>query len=154
MMNFDITTKIRDLVNDISNIHKHNLESSKSSGKLQNFKTHININDTRFLVQFEMEDYWKYVERGRSPGKFPPLNEIESWIRIKPIIPDARTGKVPDTRQLAFLISRKIAREGTPAQKPLEKTLQSTEVNSLINAIKQEFIDQVIEYIRSSAKGD
>lgn len=31
--------------------------------------------------------YWKYVEYGRRPGKFPPPNKILDWIKIKPVIP-------------------------------------------------------------------
>ena len=34
------------------------------------------------------------------------------YIRVKPIIPDERTGRIPDERQLAYLIGRKIATEG------------------------------------------
>lgn len=146
-MNIELTQAIQDLVYSIADIYKQNLESSKATGNLQNFQTHITLNDTTFSVVFELEDYWKYVEYGRGPGKMPPIKAIESWVRVKPIVPDSRTGKVPNTKQLAYLIARKIGRDGTPAQRPLERTLYSDEVETLISAIKQEISNQVYKYI-------
>lgn len=146
-MNIEITQTINDLVGAIADIYRQNLESSKATGNLQNFQTHITLNGTTFSVGFELEDYWKYVEYGRGPGKQPPIEAIEEWIRVKPIIPTAQSNKIPDTRQLAYLIARKIGREGTPAQKPLSNTMWSEEVNILINAIKRDIVDQIIKYI-------
>lgn len=146
-MNIELTQAIQDLVDSIADIYKQNLESSKATGNLQNFQTHITLNDTTLSVSFELEDYWKYVEYGRGPGRMPPIDKIESWIRVKPIVPDPVSGKIPDTRQLAYLIARKIGREGTPAQKPLTNTLYSEEVNILINAIKHNIVEQVTKYL-------
>lgn len=72
-----------------------------------------------YAVDLSLADYWQYVEYGRCPGKFPPLDKILEWVRIKPVIPrPLSNGKLPTEKQLAFLIGRKIAREGiapTPA---------------------------------------
>ena len=142
-MNIELTQAIQDLVDSIADIYRQNLESSRATGNLQNFQTHITLNDTTLSVSFELEDYWKYVEYGRGPGKQPPIDKIEEWVRVKPIIPDPINGKIPDTRQLAYLIARKIGREGTPAQHPLSNTMWSEEVNILINAIKRNIVEQV-----------
>ena len=74
----------------------------------------VEVNNSTIDLCLSLEDYWKYVEDGRGPGKFPPLDRIEEWITIKPVAPypDAQ-GKVPSNKQLAFLIGRKIAEEGT-----------------------------------------
>lgn len=48
--------------------------------------------------------YSLWVERGRGPGRMPPLDAIRRWTRYKGINPDA-----------AFPIARKIGREGTRA---------------------------------------
>lgn len=72
----------------------------------------IEKNDRAISVSLKLEDYWKWVEEGRKPGKFPPPDAILSWLRVKPIIPDERTGRIPDERQLAYLIGRKIATDG------------------------------------------
>ena len=65
------------------------------------------------LVQLSLESYWKYVEHGRRPGKFPPPTAIIGWIQAKPVIPKPdSSGKLPTVRSLAYLIGRKIATEG------------------------------------------
>lgn len=72
-----------------------------------------------YAVDLSLADYWKYVEHGRGPGKFPPPDKILEWVRIKPVIPrPMENGKLPTDKQLAYLIGRKIARDGiepTPA---------------------------------------
>lgn len=72
-----------------------------------------------YAVDLSLADYWQYVEYGRRPGKFPPPDKILQWVRIKPVIPrPLSNGKLPTEQSLAFLIGRKIAREGiapTPA---------------------------------------
>lgn len=65
--------------------------------------------DTTYEVGLWLQDYWKYVENGRKPGKWPPLSKIEEWIRVKPVIPRPnKNGTLPTEKQLAFLIGRKI----------------------------------------------
>lgn len=74
---------------------------------------------TSYAVDLSLADYWLYVEFGRRPGKFPPPDKILEWVRVKPVLPrPMENGKLPTEQQLAFLIGRKIAREGiapTPA---------------------------------------
>lgn len=107
--------------------------------------TIVEIDDTRLMVSFNLEDYWKYVEYGRGPGKRPPIDAIEQWIKVKPIIPDPINGRVPTTKQLAFLISRKIGMEGTKAQRPLESAVYSDSMELLINQLKNEIVGQMKE---------
>lgn len=145
----EVTSKISELVDRISNLYRDNLQDCKASGRLENFTTQIDLDNKRLLVTFLLEDYWRYVEYGRRAGKMPPISAIENWIKIKPIIPDPINNKIPDTRQLAYLIARKIGREGTPAQRPLERALYSDEMESLISAIKQEITSQIYKYITS-----
>ena len=78
-------------------------------------------------LYLSLQDYWKYVENGRQPGKFPPLDAIKQWIQAKPVIPDARTGKLPTLEQLTFLISRSIANNGIPAKNYLTDTIREFE---------------------------
>lgn len=67
-----------------------------------------------YQIVFDLADYWYYVENGRRPGKRPPISAIEKWIADKGIAPHPRAnGSIPSTKQLAFAISTKIAREGT-----------------------------------------
>lgn len=72
----------------------------------------VQYDDRAIWVELHLEDYYKWVENGRGPGKFPPPDKILEWIRIKPIIPDDRGGKLPTEQQLAYLIGKKIAEQG------------------------------------------
>ena len=96
----------------------------------------VELNGTRLQISLNLEPYWRYVEYGRRPGKMPPIDAIAEWIRIKPVIPNPVNGRVPDTRSLAFLIARKIGREGIPDRKPLTNVMYSNGVESLIQDIK------------------
>lgn len=54
-----------------------------------------------------------FVEYGTGPGGFPPLAEMEDWVRLEGITP---RGEGVSSDDLPFLIARAIARRGTPAQ--------------------------------------
>ena len=100
-----------------------------ASGRLFDSVHHIvEVNDSTIDLCLSMEEYWKWVEEGRGPGKFPPLDKIEEWIEIKPIAPYPDTqGRVPSNKQLAFLIGRKIANEGTEGKHLLDNAIESTQ---------------------------
>lgn len=57
------------------------------------------------------EPYTEQLVNGRKPGKFPPIQAIEKWIVDKGIVANIE-GEI-SVSSLAFLIARKIAREGT-----------------------------------------
>lgn len=99
---------------------------SNASGNLVNsFKTEVKIGEDYYEVGIELADYWYYVNNGRGPthngGNGSLRKKIEEWIKVKKIIPHVgviKTGKqvgkqyLPTIKQLAFLIARKIHREG------------------------------------------
>lgn len=99
-----------------------------ASGKLINNVTYILGHDDRAVeVSLNLQDYWKYVEKGTRPH-WPPLDEILNWIQVKKILPTKTyDGKLPTEKQLAYLISRKISEKGTEGTNDLKKTLE--EVN-------------------------
>lgn len=107
---------------------------------LNSVETVVRRNDDEFTVTINLEDYWYYVENGRGPGKFPPIDNILEWIRVKPVIPysDSR-GRLPTEEQLAFLISRKIANEGTEGRKVLYETVE--ELNRYYLPLLQKALD-------------
>ena len=78
--------------------------------------------------------YGQFVERGRGPGGFPPLDAIISWVRIK----ITRNPKAAKT--IAFLIARKIARFGTKEQPFLHPAFNKERprfVNNIIRVLKK-----------------
>lgn len=108
---------------------------------LNSVETTVKRGDDTFTVTINLEDYWIYVENGRGPGKFPPIDKILEWIRVKPIRPysDSR-GRLPTEEQLAFLISRKIAEQGTEGRKVLAETVE--ELNNYYLPLLQQALDR------------
>ena len=139
-------TKIQQLANGIVEQYRKVLadEGINASSTLSNTAdVVVELNGDMVVISLQLEEYWKYVEFGRRPGKMPPIDNIKDWIKVKPIIPDARTGKIPSAEQLAFLIARKIGREGIPARHPINKTVYTDITEQIIDAIKAEIITQL-----------
>lgn len=63
--------------------------------------------DGSTLIIYSSEKYFTVLETGRKPGKQPPLDPILNWIKAKNIATDIKE------RSLAYLISRKIGKEGS-----------------------------------------
>lgn len=98
-------------------------------------------------IELDLPSYWEYIENGRGPGKFPPINKIEDWIRKKHIVPKAKNGITPTSNQLAFLIGRKIADKGTVGKHSLEDSLDSIEnnlINDLYLAVVSDIENQIV----------
>jgi len=74
-------------------------------------------------------NYGRYVEFGRKPGKMPPVSALEPWVRTKL--------KPKNPRAVAFLIARKIAREGVAAQPFLQPAFKKAEpaIKGILNRL-------------------
>ena len=93
-----------------------------SGDLLNNIEYEITRGDFTYTIYVKMKDYWYYVENGRKAGKWPPIDNILNWIKIKPVLPHPNAeGKLPTPQQLAFLIARKIGKEGTEGTQDLRK---------------------------------
>lgn len=108
---------------------------------LNSVETTVKRNDDEFIVSINLEEYWIFVENGRKPGRFPPIDKILEWVRIKPVIPysDSR-GRLPTEEQLAFLIARKIAEQGTEPKRVLAETVE--ELNNYYLPLLQQALDR------------
>lgn len=93
-----------------------------ASGELYNsVQSLVIVNGQRYSVVLSLADYWKYIENGRPAGKFPPTSKILEWITVKPVIPRPDDyGRIPTPKQLAFLIGRKIANDGSEGSHELK----------------------------------
>lgn len=119
-----------------------------SSGRLaESVKTFVrSTGNVLFEVVVRLEDYWVWVENGRKPGKFPPVDKIKEWISVKPIFPkQSDGGKLPTQEQLAFLIGRKISLEGI---KPTHLFEQSA------NAVYNKFYQDITDAVAQDAQND
>lgn len=147
-----LITNIDPLVNKLADLYKYYLEDHKASGNLSNFTYDIEFDEKSFRVYFNLEPYWKWLEYGRRPGKQPPIDPIYNWIKVKPIIPKAKNGRVPSQKQLAFAISKSIGEHGTPAYSPLKKMLSSPEATNIVNLITSTIIDEINNEIKDVIK--
>lgn len=70
---------------------------------------------TEIDAQLWAPDWFKYMIIGRGPGGFPPPDKILSWVEKNPgLLASAKAHfKYITEKGLAFIIGRKIAREGT-----------------------------------------
>lgn len=114
-------------------------------------------------VDISLLDYWKYIEYGRKAGKFPPLQSIEEWIKVKGIQPMTRTqasvkrwtqhrgrirrndGRIPSIKSLAYLIGRKIAEEGIQPRPIL---------TTAIDDVYQRFEEAIDEAVTADIKAE
>ena len=113
-----------------------------SGDLLNNIEYEITRGDFTYTIYVKMRDYWYYVENGRKAGKWPPIDNILRWIRVKPVLPRPNAeGKLPTPQQLAFLIARKIGEEGTEGTQDLRKatdTIWDTFEDRLYEAIDED----------------
>ena len=82
------------------------------------------VNGT-FECSLSLAPHWKYVENGRRPGKFPPIDNILEWVKVKPQLarPNRLDRKEISPKQLAFLVARKIATSGIQPGNQLEEAM-------------------------------
>lgn len=110
-----------------------------SGDLLNNIEYEVTRGDFTYTIYVKMKDYWYFVENGRKAGKWPPIDNILNWIKIKPVLPRPNAeGKLPTPQQLAFLIARKIGEEGTEGTQDLRKatdTIWDTFEDRLYEAI-------------------
>lgn len=133
---------IRNLQKDLE-VKKTNASSTLS----KSLKFVTEVNQTSVIGTLYAEDYWVFVNEGRKAGKRPPMASIEKWIKQKPIA----LKDISET-QLAFLIARKIGKEGTKGtkvftnnttviannlQKELPKELSETLKNNILTELKK-----------------
>ena len=147
--------KIKIIADQIVEIYRAQLDEKNinASGKLRDtVETVVEIRGNKIVISLNLQDYWKFVEEGRPPGGYPPPNLIENWVKIKPVIPDARSGKIPSDRQLVYLISRKIATKGYEGRFPLKTTLEDPKMNNIIQDIKNEIVTQINQYLLGEQK--
>ena len=142
----------------VRNEYQDNLIRSDriASGDLLNsIEYHIEQNGMEYEVKLELSKYWKYVEYGTAPH-FPPMNKILEWIMVKPVLPKPNEdGNLPTPKQLAYLISRKIAKNGTEGSNDLQDALDKINAeysDKLVYAL-QEDLDTIMKVIVGGITG-
>jgi len=119
------------------------------------------INYAGFPIVFELQlsDYYKYIDSGRAPGKFPPQDVIANWIKNKQlsIIQKAGLKRIKNKskttsilsqqsqiKSLSFLIGRKIAMDGIPATHFYSNTINPDALQDLNDNLSKAFKQDVL----------
>jgi hypothetical protein len=113
-----------------------NFTNAVASGTLEkSLKYRLQIKGNNINVSVyakgKASQYFLARENGRKPGKQPPVDAILEWMRIKPIkLRDKESGKFKKPtealkRQVAFLIARKIGREGIKGWKAFDYAMEN-----------------------------
>ena len=115
----------------------------------------VKMDNSSWLISISLEEYWKYIEYGRRPGKMPPLDVIEKWIKVKQILPrplTLKSGKsvVPTIPQLSFLIARKIGRDGIRPRPFFKQSFEDAKrefLSKIADAVQQDIVESIKESI-------
>jgi hypothetical protein len=111
----------------------------------------------------EDADYGKYIESGRAPGFWPNINAIRLWMSAKQVTPMPLPQKnkdgsivyrIPTLKQLNYLISRSIFKEGIfpfpyvdityeRIRKQLVKELEPAMAEYLTNLVRERVVFMV-----------
>lgn len=125
-----LTQVLEELGREVAEQYKNNLRESGHATRpdhlINSIETRVVVDDKSYKVVMDLNDYWKYLENGTKPH-WPPVDAIRSWISYKPVLPSpGRDGRLPTPNQLAYLIGRKIAREGTTGTHDFEEARDET----------------------------
>lgn len=149
MANEKTLNTLKELAQEVVHLYQRQLndDGKNASNRLSDsVQAYVEVEGSSYVVYLELEDYWKWVENGTYPH-FPPISKIEEWVKIKPVVPSTVNGKVPSTKQLAFAIANKIAKNGTRGSLSLHRALESKDMDNvierMIEAIREDFIEEI-----------
>ena len=147
------TTEIRNICEQIAQVYRDKMSNAgyDPNGELMKFTWVTEYNGNLFQLFFNLPNYWQYAEYGRRPGKMPPINNILKWVEFKHLVPRSNNGKVPTTVQLAFAISKHIAKYGTQGKHLLQQTIDAT-YDTLVDRLVEVIADNIENELEKDIK--
>lgn len=89
----------------------------------------------QILIILESNDYLEWVDKGRKPGKYPPLKAISEWARLKGISQDA-----------VFPIAKKIFKFGIEPTNVIQSTITEIETSP---TFRKRYEDKLLENVEN-----
>lgn len=147
-----------------SNLTRSNKSTSK---RLYNsLKSDLKISKNSFQLDFSMEDYGEFQDKGVSgvkkkydtkfsyKDKQPPARALDKWIVKRGIAPRDKSGKFINRKSLQFLIARKIYNNGIKPSLFFTKPFENEYKKLSDNLIKAFGLDaeQFMAYILTNYK--
>ena len=163
---------LEDFGNEIIKALQNNLDSkgiNASSNLRQSIDFTVKILGDNYRFQLSLEDYYKWVDKGRKTGRMPPdkFSGLKGWISHKGIKPPmeynvkVKTKKgivvkrrrfkdiIQANKSLSFLIRRKIGMKGTKATNFYSDVINAGSLNKLkadiSKALKRDVIIEIQE---------
>jgi hypothetical protein len=138
-----------ELISQMQNRLRSN-KTNASSSLSQSIQPNIKSRQNGYNLSILMNEYWLYVEEGRKPtqggGSGVLYKNIYEWIQNKRPL-QAKIAQAPDriaaTKSLAYVITRKIHREGTKAQPFISPSLKKVTREELGRRIGQYIADSL-----------
>ena len=130
-------------------IKAYDAKGMRASGK---WASSLEVQVSPFNAVITGLNYSQQLETGRRSGGFPPISSIEQWIKDKGITPIEIS-----ISSLAFLIARKIAREGWNRQgyggvDLISEVVTDKRIQSIIDKVGEvtmfEFSTDIIKMIK------
>ena len=152
--NDGVTRIIQNWGNELIKQLQNNLlknKSNASSSLSQSITPEITQPATGYNLSIMMQDYWFYVENGRKPtqggGNGQLYKNIYELIQNKADIQSKIISKSPDriaaTKSLAYVITRKIHREGTKARPFASPALKQVTTQTLATRISEYIVESL-----------
>lgn len=143
---------LNEIVQDVAVTYKEKLinNNKSSSGTLiKSIKAEpAKLQGNLYTGSLSLAEHWKYVEYGRKPGKFPPINNLITWVQEKNLLPRPTTlSEANKIKSLAYLIGRKIAKDGIQPGGYLGSSLDEVLAkydNKLKQAVSQDIDSELI----------
>lgn len=155
MVNINVEKILAKYADIILKQMKHVLiqENRRASGK---FINSLGYKIGPRSIEFFGEEYGKYIQTGRRPGKQPPIEPIVAWLKVKKVSigngrlrPMVKRGrKAPSENQIrgqAYVISRAIGRRGTKGTDFMK--IMKTEKEKILQEVKEYYIDLIYKSI-------
>jgi hypothetical protein len=116
------------------------------------FASDLEIGQNRLSGEIWGSHYVEQLVNGRPPGKMPPVAAIEQWIDDKGIAAIDITSS-----SLAFLIARKIAREGTEYFKQggtdlIDSVVTPERIQSIIDKVTVFYVDFFVQSVTNQLR--
>ena len=162
-------TKLVDSIKENLRTRGYNGGGIKASGELENRSNlyfEIKLFTDKYVLRLNILDYYKWVDEGRKPGKQPPPEDILKWVRSPIISNSLATSSIKDRvtskagkpgyslkeskiKSLAYLIGRKIGREGTKPTYFLTDAFEDI-IPQLTKAIEKDIAKDIVITIKAA----
>jgi hypothetical protein len=143
-------TIIQNWGNELIAQMRNNLTQNKSNATsqlLQSMIGRVDTPPTGYNLIVSMLDYYVNVEEGQKAGTKVAQKDIYTWIQNKADIQSKIISKSPDriaaTRSLAYVITRKIYREGTQAKPFIRPALKQVTTDVLSKRISKYIVESL-----------